>query len=214
MAKTATVAETQPEDVATPEAFERDPEFVWRFYHARRRALKNCRPNPGHFALAELERLVPRFDLITQNVDGLHPQAGSRRVITLHGDLNIDRCSQCRWEGPTETHDDPPPLPRCRTCGGALRPGVVWFGEMLPPEALSAAQAAAKSCQVMLVVGTSSVVQPAASLALWAQQAGAKIIEVNPETTELSPLADLRLNGPSGQVLPKLVDRVEVINSR
>lgn len=198
----------RPEDVATPEAFERDPAFVWRFYHARRRALLSAQPNPGHTALADLESLVPHFQLITQNVDGLHRAAGSREVIELHGDVCIDRCTDCEWELRVQHTDDRPALPRCPQCGGLLRPGVVWFGEMLPTSAIQTAQEAVESCDVMLVVGTSSVVHPAASLASWAQTWGAKVVEINMGTTVLSSEVDLHLQGASGELLPMLVGRV------
>ena len=122
------------EEIATPEAFARDPEAVWRFYLWRRRGLLDIKPNPAHYALAELERSCPQFDLITQNVDGLHHQAGSRNLITLHGDIWVDRCTECGYEERASAVSDKPPA--CRECGALARPGVVWFGEMLPEGAL------------------------------------------------------------------------------
>ena len=202
----------RPEDVATPEAFQRDPKSVWRFYEARRKALTSARPNAGHLALAHLAELVPDFQLITQNVDGLHRDAGSPDVIELHGDVRIDRCTDCRWETRVEGAAERSALPHCPECDGLLRPGVVWFGEMLPPEAIEAAQRAAENCQVMMVVGTSSLVQPAASLASWAQTQGAKVVEINTETTVLSSSADVHLRGPSGELLPALVARVHILS--
>ncbi len=204
----------RPEDVATPEAFERDPESVSRFYQARRRALASARPNAGHVALAQLAEIVPEFQLITQNIDGLHREAGSRHVIELHGDLRLDVCTGCRWGRRVKISTEPSELPRCPECDSLLRPGVVWFGEILPPEAIQAAQHAADNCQVMLVVGTSSLVQPAASLASWAQTQGAKVVEINTETTVLSAAADVHLRGPSGELLPALVDGVRGLSAR
>lgn len=195
----------RPEDVATPEAFQRDPESVWRFYQARRKALISARPNAGHFALVRLAELVADFQLITQNVDGLHRDAGSPEVIELHGDVRINRCTNCRWETRVEGAAERFALPHCPECDGLLRPGVVWFGEMLAPGAIEAAQHAAEHCQIMLVVGTSSLVQPAASLASWAQTQGAKVVEINTDSTVLSSSADVHLRGPSGEVLPALV---------
>ena len=211
----------RPEEVATPQAFAADPQDVWRFYLWRRKALAQCKPNPGHFALARLEQMVEDFALITQNVDGLHRQSGSQRVIELHGDAWINRCT--RWDArpdqppcpelrgsPEDGFDD---IPHCPQCGSMMRPGVVWFGEMLPPEAFTEAQDAAARCEVMLVVGTSSVVEPAASLATWAAGNGAAIVEVNPNRTVLSASADVCLNGPSGQILPAIVEQMEELNA-
>ena len=197
----------RPESLATPEAFDADPEEVWRFYLWRRMLLTECKPNPGHYALAELERVVPEFTLVTQNVDGLHSQAGSREVFALHGDIWIDRCTRCGHEA-RATGDDLESIPKCRACGAMARPGVVWFGEVLPADVLAGAQEAVARCEVMLVVGTSSVVQPAAPLADWARANGASVIEINPEATPLTVSADLAIRAPSGQVLPAIVERL------
>ena len=197
------------EDVATPSAFRRDPALVWRFYNARRANLRAVKPNPGHFALAELERhLGPgRFTLITQNVDRLHQAAGSRNVLELHGDLLRVRCTGCgrvedRGLGPL---DD---LPCCAECGELLRPNVVWFEEPLPPGVWEAAEAATAASDAFLVVGTSAVVYPAAGLIDTARAAGARVIEANVERTPASQLAHVGLYGRSGEVLPQLVRRV------
>ena len=192
------------EDIATPEAFASDPEAVWRFYLARRRGLLDIKPNPAHYALAELERSCPRFDLITQNVDGLHHQAGSRNIITLHGDIWIDRCTECGHEERASTVSDKSPA--CRKCGALARPGVVWFGEMLPEGALEKAAACATAAELMLVVGTSSVVQPAASLANWAKADGALVVEINLDETPLTPLADATLLGKAGEILARVME--------
>ncbi len=200
-------AEYRPEDLATPEAFERAPNLVWEFYAMRRLKAGEVVPNPGHLALAEMARHVPHFTLITQNVDGLHQRAGSEDVIELHGNITRVRCTRgCGVF--TEWDDRPGEVPRCPTCGAKLRPDVVWFGEMLPQAELQAAVDAAGTCQIFFSIGTSSVVQPAASLALMAKQRGAVLVEINPEATPLTTLADYFLQGKSGEVLPQMVKEV------
>jgi len=191
------------EQVATPEAFAENPQLVWRFYQARRAALLPVKPNRGHAALVTMANLCPRFTLITQNVDGLHHKAGSTGVLCLHGDIWIDRCDGCGWRTRATGLCDR--LGHCSACGQPLRPGVVWFGETLPQGVLERAVEACTTAQVMVVVGTSSVIQPAASLAHWAREAGATIIEVNPERTALSGDAHVVINAPAGEVLPGLV---------
>jgi len=195
----------RPEELATPEAFARDPRLVWEWYDWRRSVVAGAEPNPGHYALVELERRTPDFTLITQNVDGLHDRAGSHRLLKLHGDLWTLRCVGCSAETVNRTVPLPEMPPRC-SCGGLLRPGVVWFGETLPVDALQQALLAAERAQVCLVVGTSAVVQPAASLPLLARRAGARVIEVNAESTPLSPLAEASFLGPAGVLLPQLVE--------
>ena len=196
------------EDVATPSAFARNPEVVWRFYNARRAALRTVRPNPGHHALVALEeRLGPdRFALITQNVDGLHRAAGSRNVLEIHGSLARVRCTGCgRVEDrPGEALVD---LPHCGPCGALLRPDVVWFEEMLPEGVWEKAVTAASSCGCFLVVGTSAVVYPAAGLIGTARARGCRVVEVNLEPTAVSHRVDVGLYGPSGEILPRLVER-------
>jgi NAD-dependent deacetylase len=192
------------DDVATPQGFDRNPRLVWRFYNARRRQLRTIQPNPAHIALAELERIAPAFTLITQNVDGLHRRAGSQRVIEIHGNLNTVRCASCGAERDA-SGIELPDVPTCGQCGGFLRPGVVWFGEMLPDDALEAASAAIDACDVLLVVGTSGVVQPAASFSSWAANHGARIIDVNPDPEAFSPASTVAIPGPAGRVLPEIV---------
>lgn len=193
----------RPEDLATPQAFARDPELVWRWYHWRRGLIAKCEPNPAHRALADLERRVDDFTLITQNVDGLHRSAGSRNLLEVHGNLWMVRCTSC-GELYEDRKLDLPARPACRECGGLLRPNVVWFGESLDERILDAAWKAAASCQVMLVVGTSAVVQPAAGLASVAKQAGTFVIEVNLEPTPNSREVDVSLMGKAGEILPRL----------
>ncbi len=195
----------RPEDLATPEAFARGPRLVWEWYDWRRARVAKAEPNPGHLALAQLERRVPDFTLITQNVDGLHQRAGSQRVLKLHGDIWTLHCLGCGLE---ETNHDVPLReipPRC-SCGGLFRPGVIWFGEALPADVLRHAMEAAAHAQVFLVVGTSAVVQPAASLPLLAQQNGAKLVEINLEETPLSAQADASFWGKAGELLPRLLE--------
>jgi NAD-dependent deacetylase len=206
-AQTGLWARYNPADLASPEAFARDPKLVWDWYAWRREALKSARPNAGHYALADMETRVPDFTLITQNVDGLHRMAGSQNVLELHGNLQRVRCSECNtfaetWDGDADS------VPRCAVCGGMLRPDVVWFGETLPRSALEAAVEAARACDVFLSIGTSGVVQPAASLAYAAKNRGALLVEINLEPTPLTAKADFFLRGKSGEVLPGLVDAV------
>ena len=197
----------KPEDLASPEAFTRDPKLVWDWYAWRREAIKGVRPNPGHYALVEMEKLVPEFTLLTQNVDGLHRFAGSQNVLELHGNIQKVRCSQCGLF--TETWvDDPDSVPTCSSCGGLLRPDVVWFGEPLPRGELETAVKASRACQVFFSIGTSGVVQPAASLAHAARNNGSVVVEINAEPTPLTPKVDFAFHGKSGELLPDLVKAV------
>jgi NAD-dependent deacetylase len=194
------------EDVATPGAFARDPELVWRFYNARRAGLAVVQPNAGHRALASLEERLgrDRFTLITQNVDGLHAAAGSRRLLELHGNLRRVRCTSCRRVEDRGT-EPLPAMPTCAKCGHLLRPDVVWFHEALPSEIWCAAEEAAADCGCMLVIGTSAVVYPAAGLIYLARERGAAVIEINIAATEASAHVDVALRGPSAILLPELV---------
>ena len=192
------------ESLATPEAFARDPKLVWEWYDWRRSVLSNVKPNAGHYALAELEKRTPNFTLITQNVDGLHELAGSRNVLRVHGSIWILRCLDCGREEEDRRPSLPEIPPRC-ACGGMLRPGVVWFGEALPPPVWRAAEAAARSCDLLLVIGTSAVVYPAAGLAHLAKSSGARVVEINISETPLSREIDEFLLGPSGELLPRLI---------
>lgn len=194
----------RPEDLATPQAFGRDPALVWRWYYWRRGLIAACRPNPAHLALARYEARRPGVTLVTQNVDGLHALAGSRNLLEIHGSLWRVRCLGCGAAGEDRRLDLPAP-PRCAACGGLLRPDVVWFGESLDAGLLERAWRAAGECQAMLVVGTSAVVQPAASLAQVAKAAGACVIEVNPDPTPNTGWVDAALMGKAGEVLPALL---------
>lgn len=202
-AQTGLWARYDPQQLATPEAFARDPELVWRWYAWRRGLVAGAIPNAGHEALARLERSVPAFSLLTQNVDGLHGEAGSESVVELHGNIRRSRCPLENVAVEPDETDHLPPL--CPNCGSPVRPDVVWFGEALPAEALRAASEAARSCDLFLSVGTSGLVCPAASLPYEALESGATVVEVNPERTPLSPDAHYSLRGRAGEVLPGLV---------
>ena len=192
------------EDVATPEAFQRDPARVWRWYDARRRQIAACRPNAGHLALAAYEARHPGFTLVSQNVDGLHREAGSAGLILLHGEIFRVRCVREK----TTREDRRVPLPeippRC-DCGGLLRPDVVWFGEELPAGEMARAAEAAAQAALFLVIGTSALVYPAASLPEIARRRGAYLVEINIEPTPLSPMAHEVIQGKAAQVLPALL---------
>ena len=200
-------AQYRPEDLATPRAFARAPKLVWDWYTHRREAAKVAHPNPGHYALAKMEKFVPEFTLITQNVDGLHRMAGSKNILELHGNILNVRCSKCGTFA-DEWRDELESVPRCKKCNGLLRPDVVWFEESLPREQLDAAVNATQNCQVFFSIGTSGVVQPAAALALAAKDEGAVVVEVNAEPTPLTAKADFAFHGKSGEILPKLVKAV------
>ena len=203
-------AKHRPEDLATPEAFERDPAMVWEWYRMRREGALRAEPNPAHLALARMEALVPRFTLITQNVDGLHRRAGTRTLLELHGDITRARCSR---EGTiVETWEEPPAggdPPRCNGCEAFLRPDVVWFGEPLPEKVLHRARAAAYDCDLFLAVGTSNLVEPAASLPWLAAGQGATVAVINTSMEgQRTGIGIHHLTGPAGQVLPGLVEAV------
>lgn len=197
-------AEYDPLKLATPEGFADNPALVWKWYAWRRELVADVQPNPGHVAIAELENLVARVSLVTQNVDGLHQRAGSRDVIEFHGNIFVNRCFR-------EGHVVDKPVggqqpPACPKCGGPVRPGVVWFGEMIPDDARDASFEAAATCDAFLSVGTSSTVQPAAGLIEVAAGNGATTVEINTEPTAYADRVDFALTGPSGVVLPELVN--------
>ena len=223
----------RPEDLATPAAFARDPKLVWDWYTMRREKVAAANPNPGHAALVEMESKVPNFTLITQNVDGYHKMAGNQNILELHGNIQQVRCFDAcgvipenEWKYPTpppnlpraQGRDGSPPvergeleggdLPRCPNCNAHLRPDVVWFTESLPMDALHSAVDAAVNSQAFFSIGTSGLVQPAASLPHSAKKYGAVIVEINLDPTPLSPHADFALHGKSGEILPQLVKEV------
>lgn len=196
-------AKYDPQELATPEAFEKNPVLIWQWYRWRRELVASARPNPGHRALAQLAALVPRLTLVTQNVDGLHQRAGNRNVIEFHGNLFEDRCHA---EGCVIQSDREAEVPVCPRCGANLRPGVVWFGEAIPETALNESFAAAADCNVFLSIGTSSLVYPAAGLADIARENGAVVAEINPVPTVRAESYDFSIAAKAGAALPKLLE--------
>lgn len=201
----------KPEELATPEAFARDPKKVWEWYDWRRTLLKDIQPNPGHYALVELETMLRRSFLFTQNIDGLHQKAGSKKVYELHGNIWNVRCIRERKvfslsETPLKQ------LPPVCSCGAYLRPDVVWFGEALPEDIMETAWLMSKQCEVFFLIGSSATVQPAASLAWVAKENGAIVVEVNPESTSIADIADESFRGRSGEILPQLVEALKCRN--
>lgn len=207
-AQTGLWAQFRPEDLATPEAFAAHPERVWQWYAMRRRRVREVQPNPGHWALAAMERRAAQFTLITQNVDRLHQRAGSRRVFELHGCILRVGCPAGHHgvEDYQDAEDDA--VPRCPQCQAYLRPAVVWFGEPLPWTVWEEAKRAAAQCEVFLSIGTSTVVAPASQLPFLALESGATVVEINPHPTPLTSSATFVLPGPSGRVLPQLLKAV------
>lgn len=208
-------AQYDPQELATLEAFRRNPSLVWNWYQFRRSVVQAAQPNAGHIALARLQQLCPHMQIITQNVDNLHERAGSTKVIRLHGSIALNRCSGNCQGNPTHltidraipaTGDEPPACPHC---GKYIRPDVVWFGEVLPAKQIEHAKQLARTADVMLVIGTSGVVQPAAHMPVIARSAGAKIIEVNPVKSEVTPLAHVWLQGPSAEILPQIIEAID-----
>lgn len=200
----------KPEELANLSAFMKNPALVWEWYRERKTILAGVQPNAGHVALAELEKLCPRFTLITQNIDNLHRRAGSGRVFELHGNIERNYCMSCGAQFAGEMLPGAGGIPRCDRpgCGGTVRPDVVWFGEMLPEDAWDQSVRASALADVFLSVGTSGVVYPAASLPLTAKHQGAFLVEINPEPTPLTPSTDLFLQGPSGEILPAIVEQM------
>jgi NAD-dependent deacetylase len=207
-------ARYDPQQLATPEAFRRDPKLVWDWYEYRRGLIARAGPNPGHVAIAELENYLAHVVVITQNIDGLHAAAGSHDVIAMHGDIWRNKCfANCQGE-PTPINvdelawDRESGPPTCPYCGAYVRPDVVWFTELLSPAALERAFTLSRTCDVMLVVGTSGIVTPVANMPYYARRSGAMVIEVNPNTTPITEFATLHLAGPSGEILPQIVAAV------
>jgi NAD-dependent deacetylase len=208
-------AQYNPQELASPLAFKRDPKLVWDFYQMRREKMRPAQPNPGHFALGALEKRYAALPIITQNIDDLHERGGSTRVIHLHGLIARNKCSAACHGEPTLidirtlTWDESKEPPRCRHCKAFVRPDVVWFGEILPPSALNASVKAIETTDLMLVIGTSGVVSPAAEMPYVAKERGAKIIEINPYRSEITALADVWVEAPSGEALPRIIEALE-----
>ncbi len=202
-------ARFDPLQLATPEAFLADPALVWGWYEWRRQLLLKAQPNLAHHAIVELAQRVPQLTVITQNVDDLHERAGSQGVLHLHGSIFAPRCFSCAWPYelvavPEMSHEQALPPPFCRHCQGMIRPGVVWFGEALPHAEMGAAFTAAENCDVLLSVGTSGVVQPAAQIPYLALRSGAWVVHINPDAVSCQHPRELSLIGAAGQILPLL----------
>ncbi|MEU4692658.1 NAD-dependent deacylase [Actinoplanes sp. NPDC023714] len=200
------------QSLATPQAFRDDPELVWGWYEWRRLKVSSVRPNPGHLAVAAVEARIRDTTVITQNVDDLHERAGSKNPVHLHGSLFAPRCSECGASADPPAEEDEPgegrrmPPPPCVRCKGLIRPGVVWFGEALPETALEAAARAVSDCDVLLTIGTSGLVYPAAEIPRLAARAGAAVVQVNPQPTPMDSVALVNLRGSAARVLPELVN--------
>lgn len=192
------------EELATPEAFARDPRLVWEWYDWRRALVAECQPNPAHKALVQLEKQADGFTLVTQNVDGLHELAGSADPVEMHGNIWKTRCTACQKVQEDRRVPIPVP-PSCNDCGAMLRPHIVWFGEALEEDVLARAFGAFEYCDVALIIGTSGMVQPAASLVGMAKRAGAYVVEINPDATPTTGVVDVALAGKAGEILPLLV---------
>ena len=214
-------AKYDPMQLATPTAFRRDPKLVWDWYQYRRDLVNQAQPNAGHYALVELENLLPHVIIVTQNIDGFHQQVGNTDVICLHGNIQRDKCfANCQGnptyvDTKTLTWDNPDMPPICPHCEDSfIRPDVVWFEEALPHDELERAQHLSGEADVMLVIGTSGKVYPAAYLPIIAYQSGATILEINPNPSDLTPLAKFRLDGPSGEYLPQVIELIRKLKSQ
>lgn len=201
-----------PQELASPSAFRKDPGLVWEWYDWRRQIIHNATPNSGHTALATLENEKDKFTLITQNIDGLHQKAGSRNIIEIHGSIWDLRCTECSH---TEKNYEVPlsPLPPvCEKCSSIMRPGTVWFGEIIPMSVIDKTILSIEESEVMLIIGTSGVVEPAASMGLMAKQSGKKVIEINLDQTPNSSIYDVSIQAKSGEVLPLFYKIDEIYN--
>jgi NAD-dependent deacetylase len=209
-AQTGLWSKFKPEELATVEAFRRNPKLIWDWYAWRRQQALAAQPNAAHQALVEMENRAPEFLLVTQNVDGLHTRAGSRNLVELHGNLHRFLC----FENNCSSDNFDVESGRCRSCGGNLRPDVVWFGEMLPTAALQTAITAAEKCDAFFSIGTSSAVYPAADLWRRAKEHGALVVEINKDPTPLTPMADYSFIAKAGEFLPRLVEQIYVHQNR
>ena len=206
-AQTGLWSRYNPEELATPQAFKAHPKLVWDWYTWRKEIISKSKPNPGHYAIVELEKSVKEFTLITQNIDGLHKEAGSKTLIELHGNIFRTKCQEENKFVTVESNPDQSP-PVCPSCGSFLRPDVVWFSESLPSKELHSAYSAAASCDIFFSIGTSGIVQPAASLPVIAKRNKSLLIEINPNKTHLTPIMDYSFNGSAGELLPILIDQL------
>jgi NAD-dependent deacetylase len=197
-----------PEELANFESFQKNPELVWEWYNWRRKLIKEVKPNLGHYALVDLENLIRDFTIITQNVDNLHQHAGSKNVVELHGNIMRNKCSDC-GKPYSENDIDERHIPRCSNCNGMIRPDVVWFGELLPEANIMRSQQVASETEIFMTIGTSSTVEPAASLSYLAKGNGAYLVEINPEKTPLTHFADESYQMGADVCLPYLIAAFE-----
>jgi NAD-dependent deacetylase len=195
-----------PAELASIDGFMANPKLVWEWYQHRVKIVNESKPNPGHYAIAEMQNIFPKVTVVTQNVDRLHQKAGSKDVIELHGNIVTNRCFDCSADYSGETHLPDNELPKCPKCGGKIRPNVVWFGEQLPEDAIRDAEIAAKTCEVFFSIGTSAEVYPAAGLPFLAKQSGARIVEINPNDTPLTPYVDFSIPELAGESLPIILE--------
>ena len=202
----------RPQDIATPQAFHNDPKLVWEWYDWRRRIINKSEPNHGHFALAEIERQKDKFTLITQNIDGLHQVAGSQNIVELHGNIWEIKCEKCGQISRNYEVPLPQLPPDCPECGEMARPNVVWFGEIIPMEIIDSALLSIEESDLMMIIGTSGIVEPAASMGLLAKQSNKKVIEINLDETPNTGIYDISIQGKSGEILPLFYDVAKTYN--
>ncbi len=201
----------RPEELATLDAFLKNPDRVWEWYQYRRRIIRNASPNRGHLSITQMQYYFKEVVVVTQNVDNLHKRAGNKEVYELHGNIEINRCLRCGKLFYPPMFEQDEKAPRCPDCGGLVRPNVVWFGEPLPEDVLKSAQEAASNCDTCFTVGTSAVVYPAALIPTIAKSSGAYVVEININKTEFSNYAHLSLIGKSGEILSEILELVKEV---
>lgn len=204
----------KPEELANFNAFMRNPQLVWEWYQFRRDIIDKCQPNPGHYAIAEMEKYFNKLSVITQNVDALHERAGSKIIHELHGNITKNYCLDCHTFYNKTNIKIENNKPTCEKCNGLVRPDVVWFGEALPQNVWNEAEKDANMCDICIIVGTSGVVYPAAYIPFYAKQNGAFVVDINVVPSELSSKADLFLQGKSGEVLPIILDEIKLLKEK
>lgn len=201
----------KPEELANFNAFLKNPNLVWEWYQYRRQIIEEKAPNAGHFAIVEFENLFEKVTVVTQNVDNLHNRAGSKKVLELHGNIEKNFCIKCKARYDNLTIVENKTAPKCKVCGGLVRPDVVWFGEMLPQDVFNNSEKAAMRSDICFVIGTSAVVYPAANIPITAKQYGSTLVEINITQTDLSPYCDYSIIGSSGEVLPLILQKVKLL---
>lgn len=199
----------RPEELASFDAFMKNPDMVWEWYQYRRKIINESQPNAGHSAIAGFEKYYEKVSVVTQNVDNLHGRAGSKTIFELHGNIERNYCVKCKTFYNSADYQFKDKTPKCEKCGGLVRPDIVWFGEMLPQDVFAGAEKAAELSDICFVVGTSAVVYPAAYIPITAKKNGSFIVEINIEATELTGSADLSVFGKSGEILPMILEKVK-----